>query len=76
MEIGPSSNFSNVDGLDVWTGGVEIFQLVGHTKAQVAYGWAWKDTHDRTRYTGILRLPPIQSALDTVKAAIASGEFG
>lgn len=63
------------EGLEVWSGEVEVFQLEGHPKAQVAYGFAWKDGTGVIRYIGILRLPPIQTALDAVKAAIASGQF-
>jgi hypothetical protein len=73
--FGPVKVTESFEGLDVWSGEVEVFQLEGHPKANVAYGWAWKDANDEIQYIGILRLPPIQSATDAVKAAIASGTF-
>jgi len=62
-------------GKDVWEGDVEIFQLEGHSQANVAYGWGWMDEKEEIQYIGILNLPPIESAKDAVKAAIASGQF-
>jgi hypothetical protein len=73
--FGPEKVTESFEGLDVWSGEVEVFQLEEHPKAQVAYGWAWKDMDDEIQYIGILRLPPIESAADAVKAAIASGTF-
>lgn len=62
-------------GQAVWEGDVEIFQLEGHPKANVAYGWGWSDDKNEIQYIGILNVPPIDSAADAVKAAIASGQF-
>lgn len=63
------------DGKVVWEGEVEIFQLEGHADAKVAYGWGWEDDDKEIQYIGILNVPPIESAADAVKAAIASGQF-
>ena len=63
------------DGQIVWEGDVEIFQLQGHADANVAYGWGWEDCHKEIQYIGILNVPPIESAADAVRAAIASGQF-
>ena len=63
------------DGETVWKGQVEIFQLEGHPDANVAYGWGWTDDKDEIQYIGVLNVPPIESASDAVKAAIASGQF-
>jgi len=63
------------EGKDVWEGDVEIFQLEGHPKANVAYGWGWQDDKDEIQYIGVLNVPPIESAADAVKAAIASGQL-
>jgi len=63
------------EGLDVWSGDVEVFHLEGHPKAQVAYGWGWKNQDEEIEYIGILRLPPVKTATDAVKVAIASGQF-
>ena len=63
------------EGVDIWEGPVEIFQLEGHPKANIAYGWGWTDDNEEIQYIGILKVPPIESAADAVKAAIASGQF-
>lgn len=63
------------EGETVWEGDVEIFQLEGHPKAKVAYGWAWEDDQGEIQYIGILGVSPIVTASDAVKAAIASGQF-
>ena len=59
----------------VWEGDVEIFQLKGHSEASVAYGWGWGADDGEIDYIGILHVPPIESAKEAVKAAIASGNF-
>jgi hypothetical protein len=59
----------------VWEGVVEIFQLEGHPKASVAFGWAFEDDKKDIQYIGVLNVPPVESARDAVKAAIASGNF-
>ena len=75
IHFGSEKVAESFQGLEVWSGKVEIYQLEGHPKAKIAYGWAWKDGEGEIRYIGILQLPPIQSALDAVKVAIASGQF-
>ena len=64
------------DSKEIWSGDVEIFQIEGHPEANVAYGWAWKDGNEEIQYIGILRVPPVESPQDAVRAAIASGKFG
>jgi hypothetical protein len=63
------------DGKILWEGDVEIFQIEGHADANVAYGWGWEDGDKEIQYIGILRVLPIESPADAVKAAIASGLF-
>jgi hypothetical protein len=75
VHFGSEKVTESFQGLDVWSGDVEVFTLEGHPSAQVAYGFAWKDETGQPRYIGILRLPPVQSATDAVKVAIASGQF-
>ena len=58
------------DGQTVWEGEVEIFNVTGHPRAFQCYAWAYQDDEGRTQYTAVLRLPPVQSAQDAVKAAI------
>lgn len=48
---------------------VETFDLEGHPTAKRAY--AWKRQSDGG-YTVILGIPPVNSAMDAVKAAIAA----
>ena len=59
----------------VWEGDVEIFQLHGHPDAEIAYGWGWGAETGEIDYIGVLRVPPIESPVFAVKAAISSGKF-
>ena len=63
------------DGQLIWEGDVEIFQLDGHPEAKIAYGWGWRGEDGSVDYIGILSLPPIKSAKESVQAALASGKF-
>lgn len=63
------------EGELVWEGDVEIFQLEGHPKANVAYGWGWEDDQKEIQYIGILQVPPVEDAATAVRAAIASSRF-
>jgi hypothetical protein len=53
-------------GQTVWEGVVEVFDLVGHPRAAIAY--AWKNSADH--HVTVLHLGPIKSAADAVRAAI------
>ena len=57
----------------VWEGVVHVFSLTGHPEASACYAWSGADENSKQRkfYT-VLRLPPITSALDAVRAATAS----
>jgi hypothetical protein len=59
------------EGRTVWQGEVEVFDLIGHFKANRCYAWAYQDDEGKTRYETVLELPPVQSAQDAVKAALA-----
>lgn len=50
---------------------VETFQLRGHPEASQAFAWAWNDNKER-RYMAVLRVPPIDSPHDAIRATIAS----
>jgi hypothetical protein len=54
------------NGETVWEGVVEVFDLIGHPKASIAY--AWKNAEDH--HVTVLHLGPIKSAADAVRAAI------
>jgi hypothetical protein len=59
-------------GKTVWEGVVEVFELIGHPKAQKIYAWA-HDTDDpkkRRRHITVLHIAPIASAVAAVRAAI------
>jgi hypothetical protein len=62
------------EGMRVWDGVVETFQLEGHPKAKRAYAWVVPATKDEeVQYTVVLGVPPINSAQDAVKASISKG---
>ncbi len=61
-------------GKTVWQGEVEVFQLQGHPEAELAYVWSHitdKKTGKR-RFIAVLGIPPINSAVDAVRASIAT----
>jgi hypothetical protein len=57
-------------GQTVWEGAVEVFQLWRHPKADYAYAWAHGTDDGRLRHVAVLKVHPIQSASDAVRAAI------
>jgi len=59
-------------GETVWEGIVEVFALKGHPKAGLAYAWAHATDDGGRRYVAVLGVPPIKSAADAVRAAIAA----
>jgi len=62
------------EGMRVWDGVVETFQLDGHPKAKRAYAWVAPAKQKQERqYTIVLGVPPINSAQHAVKAAVLGG---
>ena len=61
-------------GKVVWDGQVEVFDLEGHPKAKRCYAWSHQEGDKETerRYVAVLGLPPVNSPLDAVRAAIVS----
>ena len=59
-------------GKTVWQGVVELFSLPNHPKAKEAFAWSYKTEEGETRYVAILRLPPIYTAINAVRAYIAA----
>jgi len=59
-------------GKTVWEGMVEVFTVTGHPKAELAYAWSHETDEGGRRYVAVLGLPPINSARDAVRAAIAA----
>jgi len=58
-------------GQTVWDGVIEVFDLAGHPKAKRCYAWGYQDGN-RTRYIAVLEIPPVESALTALRAAIRS----
>jgi hypothetical protein len=59
------------NGLTAWQGTVEIFNLVGHPKAQRAFVWQY-DEGQETKTITVLEIPPVDSPESAVKVAIAA----
>jgi len=60
------------EGLIVWQGEVEVFDLAGHPQASQAFAWSYKADNGRTQSVAVLKVPPIETPSDAVRAAIAS----
>ena len=62
------------EGMRVWDGVVETFQLEGHPKTKRAYAWVIPASQgEEPKYTIVLGVPPVNSAQDAVKAAVLGG---
>jgi hypothetical protein len=60
-------------GKTVWQGEVEVFDIHGHPKAKRAYGWGFVINENQGRkYVAVLEVPPVNSPLTAVQAAIMS----
>ncbi len=59
-------------GETVWKGQVEIFDIEGHPKALLCYAWAHDTDTGKTKYQAVLKLPPVNSPVAAVRAAIVS----
>src|SRR5947207_5227523 len=59
-------------GQTAWRGIVEVFDLIGHPKAKRCYAWSHLDgaKDERTNYVTVLGIPPVDSPLKAVQAAI------
>lgn len=55
-----------------WEGIVEVFDIVGHPKADRCYAWSYHDDSDSPEYATVLKIPPATSAALAVKVYIAS----
>ena len=61
-------------GQTIWLGEVEVFDLYGHPKTKVCYGWSdreGKDNKDQ-HFVTVLQIPPVTSPAIAVKVAIAA----
>ena len=65
--------FDSFKGKPVWEGIVHVFDLEGHPKATRAYAWSSPiEGSDKRRFFAVLHIPPIDSPLDAVRAAIVA----
>ena len=58
------------EGKTVWFGTVHVFDLKGHDEAQRAYAWSYDLPGGERRFFAVLHLPPIDSPVTAVRAAI------
>jgi hypothetical protein len=58
------------EGQPGWEGMVEVFDLIGHPQAKRAYAWSHETDDGGTNYVAVLGVPPINSALDAVRANV------
>jgi hypothetical protein len=60
-------------GKTVWQGTVHIFTIHGHPKANQAFAWSYPiKGSDKRRFFAVLRIPPVDSPIDAVRAAIVA----
>ena len=57
----------------VWQGFVHTFELIGHAKTDACFAWSSPvEGSDNRKFYAVLKIPPIETAQDAVKAAIIS----
>ena len=62
-----------IAGKTVWEGVVYIFALAGNTLARRAYAWSSPiEGSDKRRFYAVLHIPPIDSPINAVRAAIVA----
>ena len=60
-------------GITVWEGIVNVFDLVGHPKAKIAYAWSSPiEGSSKRRVFAALHVPPITGPQDALRAAIVA----
>jgi hypothetical protein len=62
-------------GQKVWEGVVESFALTGHPKTKRCYAWSYQDKGE-TQYVTALEIPPVESPITAVRAAIMAEAKG
>src|SRR5258708_38077390 len=62
-------------GKIVWSGIVQVFKLSGHPSATRCYAWSSPvKGGEKRRFFAVLQTPPVETALDAVRAAIVQEE--
>ena len=59
-------------GETVWEGEVQVYELIGHPKAQRAYAWSHVTTGTKRQFYAVLGVPPVDSPMNAVRASIAA----
>jgi hypothetical protein len=60
-------------GNTVWEGVVHVFKIFGNDKATEAYAWSSPiEGSTKRRFFAVLRVPPITSPVEAVRAAIVA----
>ena len=59
-------------GATVWEGEVEVFDVRGHPKARRCFAWSYQTDEGGKRSFAVLDLPPVDSPVTAVRAAIVS----
>ena len=58
------------EGLVVFEGDVEVFDLTGHPKTTRAYAWGYDAVGTHRRYEVVLGIPPVDDAVTAGRVAI------
>jgi hypothetical protein len=65
------------EGQPVWDGVVHVFELRNHPQATRAYAWSSLiEGSAKRRFFAVLRIPPITSPVEAVRAAIVTEHKG
>jgi hypothetical protein len=60
-------------GAVVWEGVVHAFDIKGNPTATRAYAWSSPiEGSDKRRFFAVLKIPPVESPIDAVRAAIVA----
>ena len=59
-------------GQTIWSGVVEVFEIINHPMTSVCYAWAHhlEKGKAKSRYVTVLKIPPVISPETAVKASI------
>ncbi|TMA04984.1 MAG: hypothetical protein E6J89_19565 [Deltaproteobacteria bacterium] len=60
------------EGQTVWQGAVEVFDLLNHPLAKIAYAWVYKTDSGESRHVAVLGVPPINSPQDAIRAYVVA----
>jgi hypothetical protein len=61
----------SIEGTVVWDGAVSLFGITGHAAATMCYAWSVEGSDSTRVIYAVLRMAPIDSSRDAVRASIA-----